>query len=104
MVAVYTKAECDSLNGVRVVTANNGAITVFPNPNSGSFTIVLPELRTNTTVVIMDMYGNVVMSKSINDNTSNEIPFDVYGVANGTYMIKVTSGDNNYVGRVIILQ
>ena len=104
MVAVYTKAECDSLNGVRVVTANNGAITVFPNPNSGSFTIVLPELRTNTTVVIMDMYGNVVMSKSIDDNTSNEIPFDVYGVANGTYMIKVTSGDNNYVGRVIILQ
>ena len=74
-----------SATGVRITTPQDD-ITIYPNPSTGSFTIVLPAQVRNSSVTIMDMAGKTIMKKAYttsNINLSLDLP-------SGTYMACIT--------------
>ncbi len=73
-------------------------LQVYPNPNSGSFTIELPE--NGSLVVITDMLGNVVYNERMISSGKNQV--ELGEQAAGVYFIKVTAGDVTSVSRLVI--
>lgn len=66
--------------GMQAIT-ETGAISIFPNPSTGSFTIHLPENEMNAMLIISDVTGRTVQSRKLNSNETS-IRIDV---APGTY-------------------
>ena len=103
-IRVYTKGECDSLNEVRQLpNSAAGVISIYPNPSVGVFTVVLPESGTAAEIMVTDMYGKVVENVRITDRRDREVTMNLEAVANGTYLIRVSSGGVVYRGKVVIM-
>lgn len=67
------------------ISENNSVLTnIYPNPTTSG--IVNIEVTENTELVVIDLLGNVVLSKSLN-NTLNTV--DVSTLAAGNYILKV---------------
>ncbi|MFT5724456.1 MAG: hypothetical protein ACI9JN_001575 [Bacteroidia bacterium] len=73
-------------------------IIIYPNPNSGNFTIEITEPNENLTIEIFNQLGQMVhITKS--NQFSNIVAFNL---ANGIYLVKVTNGDGTFNQRVIV--
>lgn len=75
------------------VTENNNfaGVNVYPNPNSGAFTIDLGGNYANVSIVITDLAGRTVHAQ--NANNANLIPVEFESAA-GMYIVTVESGSN----------
>jgi|GEM_PF-366848 len=84
--------------GVKQV-ALNSLLNVFPNPNNGSFTLLLNEnvSGTNMQVQLFDMQGKIVLEPSFEGNQVS-----VNGLSAGVYLIKVNDGTSTYNQKVIV--
>ncbi|MCZ8285424.1 MAG: T9SS type A sorting domain-containing protein, partial [Bacteroidia bacterium] len=91
--------------GVKQYTSDHFAISFYPNPFSGVIKVEIagkaslsPE---NTSLKVYDVLGNVVKTEKlkISDNYSESI--DLSNLANGSYMIEVTDGQQRSVTRVV---
>lgn len=91
--------------GVKQYTSDHFAISFYPNPFSGVIKVEIagkaslsPE---NTSLKVYDVLGNVVKTEKlkISDNYSESI--DLSHLANGSYMIEVTDGQQRSVTRVV---
>lgn len=86
---LYFKLAPRDANDVSVYTSvkeNNAVLTnVYPNPSNG---IVNIEVTENTELVVLDLLGNVVISRPLM-NTLNTV--DVSSLAAGNYILKVGS-------------
>jgi hypothetical protein len=69
------------------ITENNAVLSnVYPNPSvNGNVTI---EVKENTSLVVLDLLGNVVVSNSLNTGLNS---IDVSSLAAGNYILKVGS-------------
>lgn len=100
---VITNGSCvDTSNCVTVAVgieenAFASSITLYPNPNSGNFTINFGNTYEDVTVVITDLAGRVVYSHM--ENSTNMIPVQLDAAA-GAYVVIVTSGENRATFRV----
>ena len=104
VITVLTKEQCDSVLDVKSVMVKDGLIRVFPNPNTGSFTVSLPETGVDATIMVMDIYGKVLERRDVLAHTISEVQFDMNNLARGTYMIKVDQGDHTYRGKVLVIE
>jgi Zn-dependent metalloprotease len=83
------------------------SFTLLPNPNAGSFTIkgsLLSAGDQNASIVITDMLGQTVYSKTItasNGKINQQIDLG-NTIANGMYLVSITSGDGHTVFHVVI--
>jgi len=76
-------------------------VAVFPNPNNGQFNLMVKEtFGKELSIEIAGISGNVVKRMNITNN--GVISINTSDVANGVYMVRVVSGDNSAVRRVII--
>jgi hypothetical protein len=74
---------------------------LFPNPNNGQFNLMVKEtFGKELNIEITGVSGNLV--KRINTLNNGVISINTSDVANGVYMVRVVSGDNSAVRRVII--
>ncbi len=83
-------------------TLENSA-NVFPNPNSGVFTLTVNANIGDMLVEIVDMQGRVVYTSSENNVQSGytkQISLD--NVADGIYMLRLTSADEQQVMRILV--
>lgn len=101
---VITNGNCVDTSGCVTVTgigieenAFASSITLYPNPNSGNFTINLGNTYSDVTVVITDLAGRVVYSHI--ENSTNMIPVQLDAAA-GVYVVIVTSGENRATFRI----
>ena len=76
-------------NGIANIT--EGIASVYPNPTSGIFNIMLGNAQNNTDVQIYNAIG--VLVKTVNLQKSN-ITVDITDIANGMYIVKVVSGNS----------
>jgi hypothetical protein len=78
---------------IRIVNFNTNKITIFPNPNSGEFTI-----KANHRIVfqIIDYTGKVIME---GDNTN---PLIKTNLLEGIYLIKITEGEKTTFNKMIV--
>lgn len=85
----------DNLGIIDVV--NDKKITIYPNPNNGTFNLNLPNIGSDFQIEIYDAIGHKIYSSS---QTSSEIIFNTK--SKGMYFIKVNDGKAVYKGKVII--
>jgi Secretion system C-terminal sorting domain/Bacterial Ig-like domain (group 2) len=89
VVRVPTAHECDSMAAVPDMAANQQQISVFPNPTSGAFTVVLPATVTNCELAILDMYGRIVYSEVVKTQGTGNASVSLPGIARGNYLVRV---------------
>ncbi|HEY6162284.1 MAG TPA: T9SS type A sorting domain-containing protein [Bacteroidia bacterium] len=81
---------CTGVNNVQ----DDGLFSVFPNPSSGTINIVAGEEMHSAALEIRDIQGRMVYSRELGTLTKNKnVQLDLSSLANGTYMIKISSGN-----------
>jgi len=86
-------------------TSGNGQLTVFPNPNNGSFIF---DLTTNQNtdkidLQILNSYGILIYSKEYYANGSHfSENIDLHALPCGIYLIRISDGINVNSKRIII--
>src|SRR5690606_6327308 len=82
----------------------NEPISVYPNPNKGTFTVAFNQAeKLQTSVEITDMNGKVVFKDkpgSFSGRYEKEVNLHKYGA--GTYVVTVHQGDEVSVRKVIV--
>lgn len=73
-------------------------IEIYPNPNSGNFTIDIPENKEPITIEIFNQIGQMVHKTSF----SNLLFTNDFNLSKGIYMIRVTIRENILNHRVIV--
>lgn len=92
----------DQCTGVDEQTLANG-ISVYPNPNNGSFTVAVNATAADMLIEVMDLQGRVVFSSQENNVTPGFTKqINVGTVASGMYMMKVTVGNQQEIQKINI--
>ncbi len=76
----------------------NNVVGIYPNPNTGTFTLKLKNID-NAWVKIYTTTGKLVYSKPMNTST---MMIDLNGYTKGLYFVRVLSGKNTYVKKLIL--
>ena len=80
-------------------------VQLFPNPAQGGFTLLLPaELgRTPVAVAVLNQLGQVVAQRTVAMTAAGATAkFDVSGLAQGVYSLRLTSAQGQVVKRVVV--
>ncbi|MES2617609.1 MAG: PKD domain-containing protein [Bacteroidota bacterium] len=80
--------------------ADNGHITLYPNPNNGVFTIT-SDMTSGMKIDVYSVTGSLVQSNETADNTSI---VDLGDVANGIYIVKVTINGSTNTFRISVVK
>ncbi|MFN4082028.1 MAG: SBBP repeat-containing protein [Bacteroidia bacterium] len=92
-------------NVISVALANHVTeeIKVFPNPNKGSFTVLLPDdfvnILNKTAIHVYDLLGNLVLSSNVS-NKSNHIALPDF--CKGIYFITVQFDNELYKTKILV--
>ncbi len=86
---------------VETTTANDATLTVFPNPNNGSFTIqLLAAADKQVHYVITNMVGEKIREFVSNTNTPADVSLNVSA---GLYFVSaITADGSRYIQKVIV--
>ncbi|HEX7415114.1 MAG TPA: T9SS type A sorting domain-containing protein, partial [Bacteroidia bacterium] len=79
--------------------ASNNAVSIYPNPNNGSF-VLEPNSNTEQTMQIYDVNGKLVLSQIINGKTT----IDASNLNEGIYNISISSNDSIVNKRLVIVR
>ena len=82
----------------------NKAVSVYPNPNQGQFTIKLDaELGVDgADIVILDMLGHVVFTSGSESFSNGELAVDLAHMSSGVYLVQVKTSMGSTSKRVAI--
>jgi hypothetical protein len=76
-----------------------GTFSIFPNPNTGAFTIVAPAMDTYR-IQVLDVAGRLVVEDTFTGSTHQMR----LSLPAGVYQIRLVAGDKSQVGRLIITE
>lgn len=79
--------------GLKTNAISNSNITLFPNPNNGTFTLEIANLIANSQIEIYNNLGQLVFTSKVNDSI-NEI--NISHLSNGLFTVKLI-GENNVI-------
>jgi hypothetical protein len=80
--------------GIEQLEESN-ALSVFPNPNNGLFTL---KIQANAQIEVKDIYGRLVIKITLLKGDHN---LDISSLSNGLYLLNVKAKSNNYVVRIL---
>jgi hypothetical protein len=83
-------------------TEEGMAINVYPNPNNGQFTIVVPASDDATFISIVDFQGRKVLVKEVNSGTGLKLPVALENVAKGIYIIEVKQSSQIFRSSLVV--
>lgn len=89
--------ECLSVSNAK--TAN---FSFYPNPTKGMIYLVSTINASDAVVEIMDLQGKIISSKQMNIDIGTQYDFNLSQLERGVYFIKVATGKNTTVKRVIV--
>ena len=88
--------------GVTTTTIAADAIKIYPNPTDGVINIEIPAAHIVAEIVITDITGRVIESRSISDNKGVPVQFNLSRVAPGIYFVKVNAGESKFIDKLIV--
>lgn len=96
---IDTSACVTIINTVGIREDLKKSTSVYPNPTNGIFTISLADINPNSSVIIYDVLGNVVVSKqlTLTDNPINLTEYD-----KGIYFVNIQTNNELIVKKVIL--
>lgn len=103
---VYGFGRIDALAAVNQALAyssvqdlpDSNPFIIYPNPTSDKISISFDQ-RTTATIKLFSYDGKLLSTKAI--NTKQNVDFNVTGMANGIYFIRVEDVNNNYIEKFI---
>jgi len=98
------ETEVTLFNSIADLNAFEQSLNIFPNPNTGNFSINFVLAKTqNVSVEMINLQGQVVSTHSINATAgSNSLPVNVSSVAKGIYFVKIQTIDGAITRRVSV--
>ena len=91
--------QCYSTAGISQISNLNSQISIYPNPNNGSFVV-----ETNTTdkqtIALYDVNGKLVLTQTINGKTN----IDANNLNEGVYNISIISNEGVVNRRLVIVR
>ena len=82
--------------GVNNISSANGNVELYPNPNSGIFTIQLSVVSNQSSVEVYNMLGEKVYSQLVINNS--QFIIDLSSKPNGVYFYQVLNEDGSLAG------
>src|SRR5690606_22262917 len=79
-------------------SAEDFELSVYPNPGTGEFTLVLPRVKNSVKLEIFDLHGKCMHSRKYSQGT---IPVDLTDVTAGIYSLKVTTEDRSSIAKIV---
>ncbi len=76
-------------------------VKVYPNPTEGTFNVVIPATTAAAEIQLIDVTGRIVESRKIAENTGAPVTFNLAADARGMYLVKVITGSNTDIVRLI---
>jgi hypothetical protein len=73
-------------------------ISVFPNPNNGTFTVSVLQNQSTATMSVSDMLGNVILSKQF---TGQFAEADISAFLGGVYLLKINAEGRVYTQKIV---
>ena len=73
--------------------------SISPNPNNGTFDIVVPNIYENTTVEILDLSGKIIFNEILSQKKQR---LDINNISRGVYLISVNQNGNTKTEKLII--
>jgi trimeric autotransporter adhesin len=95
------KIKAPSAN-VPAITMQHKALSLFPNPSNGSFSIELPEHGQTISLSVEDITGRVIETATLTTNSS-KYSFTLSHATKGIYIVKAISTTEVYLGKLEIL-
>jgi hypothetical protein len=91
---------------LRAVSFDGGtSVLVYPNPATTSVNVVIAgNVLSDVEVSVTDVFGKEVLTKRISKNryNSNGLKVDLTGLRHGYYFVRVTTGTESNVSRILI--
>jgi hypothetical protein len=96
------QAVCDSLTGIAANGIPPKGIALYPNPNTGSFTLAydLPDGRGGT-LTVYDMQMRKVLERPL-PNAHTQQRIELPGIAEGLYQVVLTRGTWQVTERMMV--
>ncbi len=100
---------CDQACGTTTARTLGGSnylvgeeVKIYPNPNSGSFTVELPYIENRASITIMDVTGKMIQRLAIGYNDGYKFNLNLGDVAKGIYMVDVIYDDKQFRTKLLI--
>ena len=78
---------------------NYNAITIYPNPSKGIYSIDLSQVKEPTTITVFNILGEQVFKQSLTPEIQNQI--DISNVANGYYIARINNESLDTIQKII---
>ncbi|MEN7551876.1 T9SS type A sorting domain-containing protein [Rapidithrix thailandica] len=93
----------DLLGGVPLGEIGIQSVKVYPNPNSGQFTVEVKLFREEELMLfVYDLYGQELARVKKEGSTEHSVPFNLTGIQTGMYLLKLVTPNDERSVRVVI--
>lgn len=96
-----------AIDAVKVMEANSveeissiGNYNVFPNPNTGEFTVAIENTGENTLLIIRDVLGRQIQMQNL-QASSTKTMFDLSTNPNGIYYLEISKGEKSKTVKLV---
>ena len=96
--ATRTESVVTVLDCSNIFEATKSNLDIYPNPNSGSFTI--SNIEDIVKVTVTDVHGKIV--QTIDDINLNKVDVDLTDIERGMYMINIETNNGTLIESVIV--
>jgi metal-sulfur cluster biosynthetic enzyme len=79
-------SSCTTVSTIGLADHQQSEIAIYPNPNNGHFTILLPENNGSAKLEVLDLNGRIIF-ESILDEQANELHLE--SLSSGTYWLRI---------------
>jgi hypothetical protein len=97
---VEKSVEEETLPDMQSVKAGDKSVKVFPNPNSGNFTVELINIENGAAISIFNMLGGKFFQTVVTNHSS--IKIDLPEIKKGVYVIRVADSKKQISEKVIV--
>jgi hypothetical protein len=79
-------SSCTTVSTIGLADSQQPEVEIYPNPNNGHFTILLPENNGSAKLEVLDLNGRIIF-ESILDQQANELHLET--LSSGTYWLRI---------------
>ena len=87
------------VTGTETAVEGPQTMLVYPNPNSGVFTVKFSHLTEETQVMLFNSIGQMIFNQT---TTDPEVLIDLPGITSGMYIVKAINRNNRFDQKIIV--